>query len=184
MAEQKVWIGSVGPFLYDDTDMIDDVDGDLPTATHSGLVTTGQMIVSEAPSTDDNVLRMQDVTETASLPYVEGDLSLAVTGISGTITAMGKYIKIGRLISFTIKGFNGTSNSTSFSLSPIPTLIRPSSDMSGAVYATDSGVGLLATYVIVPGGNIVLYKTPGVAASWTASGVKGINSLSITYIQD
>ena len=27
MAEQKVWIGSVGPFLYDDEDVMTDEDG-------------------------------------------------------------------------------------------------------------------------------------------------------------
>jgi len=41
MAEQKIYIGSVGPFLYDDADPIDDSDGDLAGQNHGGIATTG-----------------------------------------------------------------------------------------------------------------------------------------------
>jgi len=41
MAEKKIYIGSFGPALYDDTNDIDDVDGDFAGKTHSGLVTNG-----------------------------------------------------------------------------------------------------------------------------------------------
>lgn len=41
MAEKKIYIGSVGPFLYDDTDNIDDPDGDFSGQTLKGLTTDG-----------------------------------------------------------------------------------------------------------------------------------------------
>jgi len=41
VAEKKIYIGSVGPFLYDDTDNIDDPDGDFSGQTLKGLTTDG-----------------------------------------------------------------------------------------------------------------------------------------------
>lgn len=45
MAEKKIYIGSVGPLLYDDTDNIDDPDGDFSGQTQEGLVTDGGLLV-------------------------------------------------------------------------------------------------------------------------------------------
>lgn len=41
MAERKVYIGSVGPFLFDDADLINDSDGDFSGETYGGFVTDG-----------------------------------------------------------------------------------------------------------------------------------------------
>lgn len=60
MAEKKLYIGTVGPFLYNDADPIDDDDGDFVGETHRGLVTDGQLIVEESPTDPSHVMRKVD----------------------------------------------------------------------------------------------------------------------------
>lgn len=49
MAEKKTYIGSVGPFIFDDTDLIDDLDedgnpsGDFTGLSYKGLATSGSI---------------------------------------------------------------------------------------------------------------------------------------------
>jgi hypothetical protein len=61
MALQKVFIGSVGPFLYEDTDPINDVDGDFAGEDRCALVTSGQLFVEGAPTNPNNIVRLQDL---------------------------------------------------------------------------------------------------------------------------
>lgn len=60
MALRKLYIGTVGPFLYDDADLIDDEDGDFAGENYKGLVTNGQLIVEEAPTDPSHVMRKVD----------------------------------------------------------------------------------------------------------------------------
>lgn len=62
MATRKVWIGSVGPFLYDNTDEIEDDDLPGGSVPQGGMTTTGQMIVTEAPTEDGHILRFEDIS--------------------------------------------------------------------------------------------------------------------------
>ncbi len=41
MAEKKVYLGSIGPFIFDDEDLVDDPDGDFSGETVGGLLTDG-----------------------------------------------------------------------------------------------------------------------------------------------
>ncbi len=95
MAEQKVWVGSVGPFLYDDSDPYDDEDGDLAGKDYVGIATTGKMIAETAPSGPNEVLRWQDningygsaidVTIAGGVLTIdEGNLFIAITGEGDT----------------------------------------------------------------------------------------------------
>jgi hypothetical protein len=62
MAEQKIYIGSLGPFLYDDNVLIDDVDGDFAGEDYTALTTGGQMLVEGVPTNPNHVVRQQDLT--------------------------------------------------------------------------------------------------------------------------
>ena len=63
MAIKKVYIGSVGPFLYDDTEPINDPDGDFAGQSQQAVATDGQLIVQTAASDDDEVRRLGDDAE-------------------------------------------------------------------------------------------------------------------------
>jgi hypothetical protein len=47
VAEKKVYLGSQGPYLYDDTDLLDDADSELPGEYYSGVATTGNIVATE-----------------------------------------------------------------------------------------------------------------------------------------
>lgn len=61
MALRKIYIGSVGPFLYDDTDPIDDEDGDFAGEDHHGFITDGPVKVQKVPTNNHEVLRYDDI---------------------------------------------------------------------------------------------------------------------------
>lgn len=62
MALQRIWIGSIGPYLYDDS---------APYPNESGIFvrgvrSTGQLQIDEAadPTIDEHVIRVKDLTGT------------------------------------------------------------------------------------------------------------------------
>lgn len=61
MAERKVYIGSVGPFLYDDAELVDDPDGDWAGETQEAFITDGQGKVGTTPSEDHHIVRLEDL---------------------------------------------------------------------------------------------------------------------------
>jgi hypothetical protein len=66
MATQYYWIGSVGPFAYEDVDgvaptYVNDENNHLGVATVAApVVCTGQLTVQSAPTVTENVLRLDD----------------------------------------------------------------------------------------------------------------------------
>lgn len=61
MALKKVYFGSLGPFVYDDTVLVNDPDGDFAGEDHQSITTDGQMFIESTPVTDKEVLRLVDV---------------------------------------------------------------------------------------------------------------------------
>lgn len=79
MAEKKVYFGTVGPFLYPDTDLIGDTDGDFTGETYEALVTSGQLYVATVPVKDQHVVRLIDLTALYTRGTVVPFLSLGST---------------------------------------------------------------------------------------------------------
>jgi hypothetical protein len=63
MTVRKYYIGSQGPYFYDDTEPINDVDGDFTGETRKGFITDGPAKVSQIPSEDFDVIRFDDLGE-------------------------------------------------------------------------------------------------------------------------
>jgi len=59
MARKKYWIGSTGPFYYDDDKSVNDPEG-IETSKQSGIVAP-RVKVKEAPVDPDDALRKDDV---------------------------------------------------------------------------------------------------------------------------
>lgn len=88
MALQKFYIGTHGPYYYDDTDDISDVDGDFPGETREALSTTGQFYVETTPTEDTHVLRKIDLND-----YVSGPASATDNVLVRFDGATGKLIQ-------------------------------------------------------------------------------------------
>ena len=68
MALKRYWIGSLGPYFYDDT--VDVADPDLiVTEKQSGLVSEGTIKALEAPVEDEDVVRLVDFVFFADIMY-------------------------------------------------------------------------------------------------------------------
>jgi hypothetical protein len=62
MTERKLYIGTVGPFIYDDADLINDADGDFSGIYDAGLTTDGVMRQEGAPTIANDNVRLQDIS--------------------------------------------------------------------------------------------------------------------------
>lgn len=71
MATQKIYIGSVGPFLYDDTDPINDVDGDFAGEDRCALITSGQLLIEGVPTNPNHIVRFQDLASMLTPTFVD-----------------------------------------------------------------------------------------------------------------
>ena len=60
MAVKKVYLGSIGPYLFDDTDDIDDPDGDF-AGRQVAPITAEQLQITSAPAANDQVIRFQEL---------------------------------------------------------------------------------------------------------------------------
>jgi len=63
VAIRKFYIGSFGPFLYDDANLVNDPDGDFAGMTQRALTTDGQLTVQTVPVDTDEVRRYGDDAE-------------------------------------------------------------------------------------------------------------------------
>jgi len=104
MAEQKVWIGSVGPFLYDDEDVMTDEDGN-PIDTQYALYTEGEIKAGVASSNiaDPDLLKLS-FTPTNYTPDTSGTEATSTSQLAAHLKGIDN--KFGELV-----GWSGTFQS-------------------------------------------------------------------------
>lgn len=93
MALQKIYIGSVGPFLYEDTDLINDVDGDFAGEDRNALSTGGQLLVEGAPTNLNHIIRLQDIVNLLIPAFANVTASRALN----TIYQNGDYLTFAQI---------------------------------------------------------------------------------------
>ena len=85
MAEKKLYLGSVGPYLFEDDELIEDEDGDFSGELRHAITTNRQMIVTETPTGDDELIRLGDSNKRILAP-------LSVTNIDDPSTELGAIV--------------------------------------------------------------------------------------------
>jgi hypothetical protein len=173
MAEQKVWVGSIGPLLYDDIDPIDDEDGSLPGTNYGAIVTTGQLHVGSAPTISDNVIRMADVGSGAYQTYLESTFTLSSTGLTTVVTVTCRYVRLGNLIIVHVPSVSGTSNANTFTLEGFPTELYCRLTHL-CVGGADNGINDTKYAVFSSSSTVTLRNAPNVNNTWTPSGFKSV----------
>jgi len=113
MAIRKIYNGSVGPFLYDDTDPIDDPDGDFPGEPYRALTTNDQIFVGRAPAVDEEVLRLIDLGYRLLPPVVTANINNpaelnAVAGIPGTMVLAYEIVGAGGQNEYTMYAYDAS----------------------------------------------------------------------------
>jgi hypothetical protein len=82
MAEKKIYIGSVGPALFEDDEAIDDEDGDFAGELRHSVTSNRQMLITEAPTGDGEIIRYEDLNGIVLAP-------LSVVNIADPSTELG-----------------------------------------------------------------------------------------------
>lgn len=95
MAIRYVWLGSMGPFIYDDSQPLQAEDPQFPSNpwavdqvadapdNQSGLISTGRMKALEAPAEGDDVVRDEDLEELFErVVILEADVAALETAIN------------------------------------------------------------------------------------------------------
>lgn len=150
MAEQKIYYGTVGPFLYEDTDLIEDADGDFAGETYEALVTSGQLYVATAPTKSQHVLRKIDIL---NILYPVGSVYISATATSPATLFGGTWVAIeGRFIAtykngdpdFGVAGATGGAKTSTHDNNHIGTAVSSHSGTAVASHADHVHTGPVA----------------------------------------
>ena len=113
--------------------------------------------------------------------FVQNTYTATATGMTTSPTGTVTYNKTGLAVTLNIPTISGTSNSTSFTLTGMPVEIRPSATRYALTSITDTGLNSFGIAEIATSGVIQFYYNPSFSP-FTASGTKGTNSFSISYL--
>ena len=138
MAIKKVYIGSVGPFLFDDTDLVNDEDGDFPGATQKG-VTVQTMAVYEAPVSDEDVVRNVDLGSVLSLAVFNANTIVAANEDDTPLALeIPEQTLVGRIAAGVIDALTASEVRTLINVEDGSTADRTKSDIEGLELSHDS----------------------------------------------
>jgi hypothetical protein len=116
--------------------------------------------------------------------YAPTSFTVTLTGVSGTVTGTA-YAQLlgGRVVVLELPSLTGTSNTTAATITGIPSGWRPARAVGGqpAVVYDNSSPQTGGALNIGTSGTITLYFNG--LSSFTGSGTKGIDGLTVTYIK-
>jgi len=122
----------------------------------------------------------------ASFQPSTGTFTSTFTGFTATITCTSTWYRIGTLVTLAICAGNGTSNTSTFTMTGLPAAIQIASigqtmALGNVVNGGNSSSG--ATAVINASSGTVTFNLAGSSGGWSASSTKGFQvSESITYL--
>jgi hypothetical protein len=116
---------------------------------------------------------------------ISDEFIATATGMTSSTTGTARYLKSGMLVTLTIPGLLGTSNTTSCTITGLPAVIQPANTQQFFIVTVQNNSVDAAGMASVAGGTITLRKDPNSAASgFTSSGGKGTSGFVITYRLD
>lgn len=121
---------------------------------------------------------------------VAGTFTITFTGMAGATTGTATYYKVGNLVMLYLPTLTGTSNSTAFTATGLPAAIQPATlnnqnvPIMGLV---DSNIAVATTTSsqsaqLQSGSGTVTFLKLGTSVGWTASGNKGSNGGTFSYL--
>ena len=115
--------------------------------------------------------------------YEEATATLTATGLTTSPTGIATFVRVGKQVTMEIPNFSGTSNATTFTLTGIPTNMRPTASRTIFVRTQDNGSAVVvARGIINSAGVLALYKDVDGTAAFTASGTKSCVNVNVSYI--
>lgn len=116
-------------------------------------------------------------------PYEEGSFTVTATGFSGTApSGTARYIKIGKQVTLEIDQLISTSNATTFTITGFPTAILPARVQLLQGPCIDNAVAFTGLLGVDPTNIWSVYRNGLNTPLWTASGQKGLQTATYTYV--
>lgn len=144
------------------------------TITATGLITTnGQVNFPSTQNLSSDANTLDD--------YREGTFTATATGMTTSPTGDVDYLRIGGLVVLQIPTISGTSNATTFTLTGIPTELRPSVTRRIFARMQDAGTAYVVAYVDVNADGTITCKKDVGGSAFTASGTKSIGSGTLVF---
>lgn len=110
-----------------------------------------------------------------------GSFTGTLTGCTTSPTTTVYWIRQGNIVTLDVQGIVGTSNTTSASLTGMPSSLYPARTQIIPGRYQDNSVDAIGLWVITTSGVIDLYNAAGSSTFFTASGGKGILTCTVTY---
>ena len=157
MARQKIYIGSVGPFLYDDDAPIHDQDGDFAGEDFSALITGGQLIVEGAPTNPLHLVRLQDLASMLVPTFADVTAGRALN----TIYQNGDYLTFTQIsLRLRENPFPTTPAPTTLAPTTILTTLAPTTILTTLAPTTPAPTTLAPTTVPLEGARANFLEGP------------------------
>jgi len=115
--------------------------------------------------------------------YEEGTVTLTATGMTTSPAMAADFTLIGNNVTLHLEDLQGISNTTSFTLTGIPTRLRPTSNRTFLVRTINNGGSVAITVAFIDSSGVVniFNNLTKAAGSWTASGDKRILAQTLSY---
>ena len=171
MTERKIYFGSIGPFVFDDADLVADQDGEFPGETFKGLLTSAEVTCS--------VLN----AGTSPGEGLDDTFTVNTTGFSSNPSGTARYTKLGSVVVLHLPSLIATSNAGTFTITGIPSEIQAQRISShGSFIAVDNSAdqGTPGLIEVSTGSAWNIYKD-WAKNNWTSSGNKGLRACTIAY---
>lgn len=104
------------------------------------------------------------------------------TGFTATITSTARFMLFGDLCVLNIPQLSGTSNTTAFTITGLPSIIRPVNISYAYIRTTDNGTDARGIATLSAASSTITLNTADNLAAWTASGTKTFYAHTFTYL--
>jgi hypothetical protein len=116
--------------------------------------------------------------------YDEGSYTGTLTGMTGSVTLTMRFVRVGKLVTLvaeTASQVTGTSNSTTMTMTGMPSALYPVAAVYGIANVKDNDNFSFGTFEINTSGVVTFGKSAGALDNFTSSGTKGLGALSVSY---
>lgn len=117
-----------------------------------------------------------------------GTFTATYTGMTASVTCTATWARVGKVVTLTFCTATGTSNSTAFTMTGLPSAIQPSALAQHVSVAGDAMTNNSITVTGIAGAGFaagsgtVTFFLAGSSTGWTASNTKGFNAnASVSY---
>lgn len=138
-----------------------------PAMVRQGLAFPATQYASSDPNTLDD--------------YREPTFTATATGMTTSPTGTVEFVKAGKMVIMQIPAIAGISNTTTFTLTGMPTTCRPSVPRTVILRITDNGIDSFGLAVIGTDGVITIYPTAA-GGAFTSAGNKGVKTTNVSYL--